>query len=157
MNNLIIEDYDFLYDSETKEYKLKSSEREVEGQGDLLQGLNELINHNLDYDELDKKLYQYLHAKDPNTINIILRWLKDRLPKPNYITYIDVDNSTIPYIYIFLGKYSTQLNKLYPEECKLFREHKAGVWEYSDKITKIRCRDKIYNFDNKTEMLYRVI
>ena len=40
MDNLIIEDYDFFYDPETKEYKLKSSEREVEGQGDLLQGLN---------------------------------------------------------------------------------------------------------------------
>ena len=36
MNDLIIEDYDFFYDPETKEYKLKSSEREVEGQGDLL-------------------------------------------------------------------------------------------------------------------------
>lgn len=119
--------------------------------------MNVLINHNLDYDELDKKLYQYLHAKDPNTINIILRWIKDKLPKPNYITYIDIDNSTIPYIYIFLGKYSTLLNKLYPEECKLFREYKAGVWEYSDKITKIRCRDKIYNFDKQKEILYRII
>ena len=31
MNDLIIEDYDFFYDPDTKEYKLKSSEREVEG------------------------------------------------------------------------------------------------------------------------------